>query len=238
MPKISVQEWFNSPLGQYLFSLEYEYISPVVIDTFGFYAIQMGNFDIDFLNQSRIPHKYSLNSNCSDLMSSNDALPFDESSVDLLIAPHILEHMSEPYELLKEIHRILMPEGRLIITGFNPMSFWGLKKLLSFDINYPWNTKFISLHKIKEWLPIIGFEMIEGKMGCYMPPIQQASWIHKIKTIEKLGDRWWPMLGGFYFIVIQKKVHGMTPIRPSWNKKLLKTPVYTPQKSKTSKVKL
>ena len=237
MPKISPQEWFKSPLGQYLLALEYDYINPVVMDTFGFYAIQMGNFDIDFLDQSRIQNKFSLNSNHADLMTSNEALPFDEASVDLLIAPHILEQMVEPYELLKEIHRVLMPEGRLIITGFNPASLWGLKRLLSFDIDYPWNAKFISLSKIKEWLPIVGLEMIEGKMGCYVPPIQQSSWLKKIHAMEKLGDRWWPMLGGFYFLVIQKRVHGMTTIKPSWKKKLIKAPVYSAQKSRTFKVK-
>ena len=237
MPKISPQEWFKSPLGQYLLALEYDYINPVVMDTFGFYAIQMGNFDIDFLDQSRIQNKFSLNSNHADLMTSNEALPFDEASVDLLIAPHILEQMVEPYELLKEIHRVLMPEGRLIITGFNPTSLWGLKRLLSFDIDYPWNAKFISLSKIKEWLPIVGLEMIEGKMGCYVPPIQQSSWLKKIHAMEKLGDRWWPMLGGFYFIVIQKRVHGMHAIQPLWKKKLIKTPVYSAQKSRTFKVK-
>ena len=238
MPKISPQEWFKSPLGQYLLSLEYGYINPVVMDTFGFYAIQMGNFDIDFLDHSRIPNKFSLNSNHADLMASTEALPFVEASVDLIIAPHILEQMAEPYELLKEIHRVLMPEGRLIISGFNPMSLWGIKRLLSFDIDYPWNTKFIPLSKIKEWLPIIGLEMVEGKMGCYVPPIQQSSWLKKLHTMEKLGDRWWPMLGGFYFLVIQKRVHGMTPIRPLWKKKLIKTPVYTPQKTKNFKIKL
>ena len=238
MPKISPQEWFKSPLGQYLLSLEYGYINPIVMDTFGFYAIQMGNFDIDFLDHSRIPNKFSLNSNHADLMASNEALPFEEASVDLLIAPHILEQMAEPYELLKEIHRVLMPEGRLINSGFNPMSLWGLRKLLSFDIDYPWNTKFIPLSKIKEWLPIIGLEMVEGKMGCYIPPIEQSSWLKKLHTMEKLGDRWWPMLGGFYFLVIQKRVHGMTPIRPLWKKKLIKTPVYSPQKTKNFKIKL
>ena len=238
MPKISPQEWFKSPLGQYLLNLEYGYINPVVMDAFGFYAIQMGNFDIDFLDHSRIPNKFSLNSNHADLMASNEALPFEEASVDLIIAPHILEQMAEPYELLKEIHRVLMPEGRLIISGFNPMSLWGIKRLLSFDIDYPWNTKFIPLSKIKEWLPIIGLEMVEGKMGCYVPPIQQSSWLKKLHSMEKLGDRWWPMLGGFYFLVIQKRVHGMTPIRPLWKKKLIKTPVYTPQKTKNFKIKL
>jgi len=238
MPKISPQEWFKSPLGQYLLRLEYGYINPIVMDTFGFYAIQMGNFDIDFLDHSRIPNKFSLNSNHADLMASNEALPFEEASVDLLIAPHILEQMAEPYELLKEIHRVLMPEGRLIISGFNPMSLWGIKRLLSFDIDYPWNTKFIPLSKIKEWLPIIGLEMVEGKMGCYVPPIQQSSWLKKLHTMEKLGDRWWPMLGGFYFLVIQKRVHGMTPIRPLWKKKLIKTPLYSPQKTKNFKIKL
>ena len=232
MPKISPHVWFNSPLGRYIYALEYMYIKPIVVDTFGFYAIQMSNFDIDFLDHSRIYNKFSLNSNQADLITTNEALPFDESSVDLLIAPHILEQMSEPYKLLKEIHRVLLPEGRLIITGFNPASLWGLRKFLSFDIDFPWNTKFLSLSKIKEWLSIVGLEMVEGKMGCYVPPIQHSSWLKKLEVMEKLGDRWWPMFGGFYFLVIQKKVPGMIPIQPLWQKSLIKTPIYSAQKSK------
>ena len=78
MPKISPQEWFNSPLGRYLIALEYKYINPVVVDTFGFYAIQMGNFDIDFLDHSRIQNKFSVNSNQAYLITYNESLTFDE----------------------------------------------------------------------------------------------------------------------------------------------------------------
>ncbi|WP_223717365.1 class I SAM-dependent methyltransferase, partial [Escherichia fergusonii] len=54
------------------------------------------------------------------------ALPFPANSLDLVVLPHALELASDPHETLREVERVLVPEGRVVILGFNPASLWGL----------------------------------------------------------------------------------------------------------------
>jgi ubiquinone/menaquinone biosynthesis C-methylase UbiE len=57
-----------------------------------------------------------------------DALPFDSASLDLVVLPHTLELASDPHQTLREVERVLVPEGRVVIVGFNPASLWGLRQ--------------------------------------------------------------------------------------------------------------
>ena len=57
-------------------------------------------------------------------------LPFEAQSVDLIVMPHTLEFTSDPHRLLREAERVLMPEGQLIILGFNSLSLWGARQSL------------------------------------------------------------------------------------------------------------
>jgi ubiquinone/menaquinone biosynthesis C-methylase UbiE len=52
-------------------------------------------------------------------------LPFAANSIDLAVMPHVLESHDNPHQILREVERILIPDGQLVITGFNPLSLWG-----------------------------------------------------------------------------------------------------------------
>ena len=127
-------------------------------------------------------------------------LPVASQTLDLLLLPHVLEFSAHPHQILREAERVLMPEGSLIISGFNPYSLWGLWRMLPYnDREYPWCGRFISLSRIKDWLALLGLEVVGGRMCCYEPPFRQepcsessTSW----KTLETAGGR---MAGGVYF---------------------------------------
>ena len=57
-----------------------------------------------------------------------DALPFPDHSLDLVVLPHALELSRDPHLTLREVERVLVPEGRVMILGFNPASLWGLRQ--------------------------------------------------------------------------------------------------------------
>ena len=59
-----------------------------------------------------------------------DALPFAAGTLDLVVLPHALELARDPHLALREVERVLVPEGRAIIVGFNPASLWGLRQRL------------------------------------------------------------------------------------------------------------
>jgi SAM-dependent methyltransferase len=151
-----------------------------------------------------------------------EALPFAENSLDLLILPHSLELSPDPHATLREAERVLVPEGKLIICGFNPLSLWGFKqkrshlyKRLNFgDLYLPEAGEMIAYRRLRDWLRLLNFDVEPGHFGCYRPAVRSAGMLQRFAWIDKLGERYWPILGAVYFVVAVKRVRGMRMISP------------------------
>jgi SAM-dependent methyltransferase len=219
----SQQHWLASTLGQYLIAREQTMYDAVVGDIFGFNALQLGMLQMDALQNSRIPQLLHIGNSEGDAYCESDYLPFAESCIDLVCLPHVLEFSKNPHQTLREAERILVPEGHLILTGFNPISAWGIKQTLTKDDGYPWQGHFFTLSRIKDWLALLGLEYVSGSMNCYEPPINDEKWLKRFAFMDKVGDKWWPMMGGLYFIVAKKRVVNMTLLKPSWKKNSIKS---------------
>ncbi len=229
-------QWLDSELGQYLQRQEQALYDQAVVDLFGFNALQMGCLQMDLLRNSRIAHRYhsaeyACATNTHDLCCQDDFLPFANMSLDVLLLPHRLEFSERPHQTLREAERVMMPEGHLLITGFNPFGFWGLvlafKKLFSNKntvVNaFPWNGKFIGLNRLKDWLALLGFEVVSVEMCCHEPPFEQAAWRKRFGFMNRLTARWLTVMSGVYFVVAKKRVVGMTPLKPNWKTAPLKS---------------
>lgn len=151
-----------------------------------------------------------------------EALPFSENSLDLLILPHSLELSPDPHATLREAERVLVPEGKLIICGFNPLSLWGFKqkrsrlyKRLSLgDLYLPEAGEFIGYRRLRDWLRLLNFDVEPGHFGCYRPAVRSASMLQRFGWIDTLGEQYWPILGAVYFVVAVKRVRGMRMVSP------------------------
>ncbi len=151
-----------------------------------------------------------------------EALPFAENSLDLLILPHSLELSPDPHATLREAERVLMPEGKLIICGFNPLSLWGFKqkrshlyKRLNFgDLYLPEAGEMIAYRRLRDWLRLLNFDVEPGHFGCYRPAVKSAGMLQRFAWMDKLGERYWPIFGAVYFVVAVKRVRGMRMISP------------------------
>ncbi len=230
------QDWFGSTVGQYLQEKEQALYDMAVVDLFGFNALQMGELPLDLLRNSRIPNRYqsstfkiaALNNH---LYCEDDFLPFADMSLDLLLLPHRLEFSERPHQVLREAARVMMPEGHLLISGFNSISTWGIKagfkKILATQNTFPWNGQFIALTRMKDWLALLGFEIALVEMCCHVPPFEQARWQKRCAFMDEIGEKYCAMLGGVYFIVAKKRVAGMTSLKPNWKKPVLATTLIT-----------
>jgi hypothetical protein len=121
---------------------------------------------------------------------------------------------------LREVERVLVPEGRVVIAGFNPTSLWGLRQRAGrvkrglglgrdSSLYLPRAGEFIGYWRLRDWLRLLGFEVEGGRFGCYRPPFQSERWLQRFAWMDPVGDRWWPVLGSVYFIVAVKRVRGM-----------------------------
>jgi SAM-dependent methyltransferase len=179
--------------------------------------------DIDFLRASRIPLRLAVGGAGAPLVAEATQLPLATHSVDLLVLPHVLEFSANPHQILREVERVLMPEGQVIISGFNPLSLWGIKGLWG-GAAYPWCGSFIGLFRLRDWLTLLGFELNGGRFGCYAPPFDQARWLQRFSFMESAGDRWWPIAGGVYVVRAVKRTAGMRLVMPSWREQRVKRP--------------
>ena len=215
-------EWFETPLGQHLLYRELRYFDHAVSDVFGFNAVQVGLPQIDFLRNSRMPLRViSAETPNAGVRANPMFLPFESQSLDLLALPHVLEFSANPHQVLREAERVLRPEGRLVMAGFNPRSLWGVARgFMGGESGYPWNGNFLNISRVKDWMVLLGLEVAAGSMCCYRPPINRKKWLRRLRFMEPAGDRWWAMGGGVYFLQAVKRVHGMNVILPKW-----KTPV-------------
>ena len=149
---IELARWWQTPPGRYLLAWEQTLLDRLVTDVFGFHALQLGLPQLDSLRANRMPHRWlatdvqfepdpvplpPVDEALSTLMPMAggsalhcdlDALPFPNQSLDLVVLPHALELARDPHDTLREVERVLVPEGRLIIVGLNPLSLWGLRQ--------------------------------------------------------------------------------------------------------------
>ncbi|MEK8050400.1 class I SAM-dependent methyltransferase [Ideonella sp. DXS22W] len=147
-----------------------------------------------------------------------DALPFPAQSLDLVVLPHALELARDPHDTLREVERVLRPEGRVLIVGLNPASLWGLRQRaghlrqrlgLGGSLYLPPSGEFIGYGRVRDWLRLLGFEVESGRFGCWRPPLRSTAWLERWGWLEAAGQRAWPVLGALYMVQAVKRVRGM-----------------------------
>lgn len=226
------RDWLASPPGHYALAWQQEQFDAAVVDVFGFHALQCGMPELDALRDNRMPHRIRACEPC-DLLPQNAAgllvehfeeLPIASQTLDLVVLPHVLEFAADPHQVLREVDRVLRPEGRVIVSGFNPVSLWGgrqwLTRSVSRDPFLPREGHFIGLPRLRDWFKLLGFEFDRGRYGCYRPPCRTQKWLDRTRFMEAAGDRWWPICGALYVVSAVKRVRGMRLIGPAWRNPL------------------
>lgn len=242
---IALDGWLQTPAGAYVREWEQACLDELVADIFGFNAVQIGLPQINALAANRMPNKWQAATRTSTLEHLELApggkqiavaldfaeLPFASQSLDLVVLPHVLEFAAEPHQVLREVERVLIPEGQVIICGFNPASLWGVRQgigRLTRSHYLPVAGEFISMPRMKDWLKLLNLGVSRSHFGCYAPPFRTAHWIDRFAFMEPAGQRWWPYLGAVYIVHAVKRVKGMTMIGPAWNKKSATAPQAVP----------
>lgn len=225
-------DWLKSPLGSYLLAKEKAIYDANVVNIFGFNAMQIGMLEMDLLQQSRIPKLIRVGEHSGDVFCECEYLPFDASTIDLVCMPHVLEFSPNPHQTLREVERVLVPEGYVILTGFNPVSVWGVRRWMSRAKQYPWSGKNFSMGRIKDWLALLGLEYVTSSTEAFILPINDQKWINRQKQLETMTEKCCPPLGGIYYIVARKRVVNMTLLKPSWKSNMIKSGLAVPQPKK------
>ncbi len=227
----SLANWLQTPAGIYMADWETTQFDQAVADVFGYHGLQLGQTGLPSLRNSRIRHCWVGDTQAHAepppaLFTDPVALPFADQSLDLVVLPHTLDLSHDPHASLREVERVLVPEGRVVISGFNPMSLWGQSQQraqfyakFGFQNHYlPTEVDFIGYWRLRDWLRLLSFEVEAGRFGCYRPSVQSPKWLKRFGWMDKAGARWWPIFGSVYFLVGVKRVRGMRLMGPVWKR--------------------
>lgn len=229
--RVELREWYRRRLGQWLLGSERAQLDELLSNLFGYYLVQVGATMEDYLLAgSRIRNHIVIDDdwplNCPDehearilgLHGNAGSLPLQADSIDVVVLPHTLEFQPAPHQVLREVERVLVSEGHVVILGFNPWSLWGCRRLAGRWRRqpWPWGGTFRSAPRIRDWLALLGFDVVITRYSFFRPPLRHQGLMDRLGWLERLGGRCWPFLGGVYIIVAKKQVVTLTPIRPRW----------------------
>lgn len=245
---IALDGWLQTPAGLYVRAWEQACLDSLTADIFGFNALQIGMPHIDALAANRMPNKWLADTRMpqasqaagatarrANIIINFDELPFASHSLDLVVMPHVLEFAAEPHQVLREVERVLMPEGQLIICGFNPASMWGARQMmgrLHGSRFLPQAGELISMPRMKDWLKLLNMGVSQSHVGCYAPACRTEKWLRRYAFMDRAGPRWWPYFGAVYIVQAIKRVKGMRLIGPAWTKNPASAPAGVPVTNK------
>ena len=230
-----LRAWYAKYPGIWLQEQEQSLLEGALTDLFGYHILQIGlNNERNCLNVSRIPHRMVMdvefphtgqrlgadqtNEQIADFVNAEpEYIPISADSLDVLVLSHTLEFCANPHQVLREADRILIPEGNVVILGFNPWGLWMLWRVLfGWRKKAPWCGRFVSVARLKDWLQLLGFDITESQRFFFRPPMSHPGIMARLQFMDSIGKRFWPILGGAYFLVAKKRVATLTPIKPRW----------------------
>ena len=234
-------QWFGTPLGLSVLEVEKQILSHVLPTRFGYHSLYTGvGPSGQLLESCQIPHKVHLtelplknhpDESISMLCAASMAIPLENNSIDLIVMHHSLDYVRSPHGVLREMSRVLIPGGSMVIIGFNPLSLWGGWKAARFKTydhdkisTAPWNTHFISPYRLTDWMALLEMEVEGCESGFYYPPVggrlgrmlHQNSWrgVNSSSWYSRLISKALAQRGAVYVMVAKKMTACMTPVKP------------------------
>lgn len=220
--QVDIEKWLASYPGGELLKEEADDIVRCLSGIRGQRLMQMSVCaHCDFLTKSPVAHSFVLSSAHNEgaaAVTRYEQLPLPAKSVDAAILHHVLDFSTDPHQLLRESARVLTEHGYLVVVGFNPFSFYGLYKgVLRYLAPQPnWCHHSLRLGRVKDWLQLLDFQVLNVGHGFCRPPLQQMGIMRHLRWIDSWVSWLGLPLGGYYIILARKDVAPLTPIKPLW----------------------
>lgn len=211
--------WYRSALGQHLLGREQALVDEMLGRRFGYHLLQLGCADMQLHHQSPMGHKFAFTpfvqaADGFQAVADADAIPLATASMDCVLLHHALDYAADQHQLLREVTRVLIAGGHVIIVGFNPFSTWGVRSKLQLGRKQsPWQARMLHSLRVCDWLKLLDFQVDEIRYAEYALPINTPAAIRYSSWMEKPASRLnWPT-GGIYVIAARKQVLPLIPVQ-------------------------
>jgi len=227
-----LNQWFSSALGQQLLEHEQRVLDRLMPRLHGYHLLQVSAVEqIGLTEHAAASHCFSLVSRIelgmpeAVIVGEMENLPIASECVDAVVLHHALDFASSPHQALREAVRILRPGGRLVVVGFNPVSFWGIRRLLTKhrlakgSTLVPWVGHFMTYRRLHDWLRLLEMKCDRVESGFYRPPLKSMRWMQRLQMFERWGAKSTSINGAFWVVTATKETYAATPIRRNWRRR-------------------
>ena len=219
-----MEAWYASDLGKVLLHSEVRALNSCCDRMHRFQMVLMGVMGYwPGVAQCPIPNRFVVRTECGPLPAQGgvwgraDRLPIASDAVSAVVLNHALEVAHDPYGTLREVERILVSDGFVVIVGFNPFSLWGVRGYLTRRFGaVPWRLPFYSAGKIGEWLKVLGFEFLACRFAGPILPLNRVAHGSRLYEFDRGLRRLWGSGSGSYVVFARKRRIPMIPVRPRW----------------------
>lgn len=139
------------------------------------------------------------------VLGDENALPFPDAFFDRVLVAHGLEGAESARPFLRQIWRVLAPEGRVIIVAPNRASPWAQIASSPFAVGRPYHRL-----ELGNLLKSALLEPTAWDRALHLPPITSRKLIGTGTAWENIGRRGWPALAGVHLVEASKSL--VTPL--------------------------
>ncbi len=141
----------------------------------------------------------------STVLADDGRLPFIDAIFDRVLMIHALEETSAVRPLLRDVWRVMAPEGRLVVVAANRWSFWAQSDATPFGHGRPY-----SRTQLTDLLSDAMFEPVASSRALYAPPFASGPILRAADAFERVGEVLWPAQGGVVLVEAVKRLYATT----------------------------
>jgi SAM-dependent methyltransferase len=139
------------------------------------------------------------------VLADEARLPFMDAVFDRVLMVHALEEANTPHVMLREVWRVMAPEGRLVVIAANRWSLWAQSDATPFGHGRPY-----SRTQLATLLADAMFEPIVSARALYAPPMRWAPVVRAADAFERVGEVVWSAQGGLVLMEAVKRLYAAT----------------------------
>jgi len=218
-------EWFEGACGQELLKQEKAILDQELPKFFGYHMLNMSvSPDSKLTELSPINSQFLVSpvkgTQRENVLAEFSALPVESDSVDVVLLHHTLEFSHNPHQVLKEVNRVLVHRGHVVIVAFNTFSLFGIWKRIAslFSSSRQWRHSSLGQHRLSDWFKLLDLEKTKVHHTFYRPPFSSGLLLKRFAFLDSIGNALRLPLGGVHIIIARKDVCGVTPIKSPWQK--------------------
>lgn len=158
------------------------------------------------------------------VLGEEDALPFADAMFDRILVVHGLEGADAARVLLRQLWRVLAPEGRILLVTPNRASLWAQLESSPFACGRPFHKS-----ELSGLLTDTLFEPMKWDRALYVPPFAGRRLAGLGNGFERLGRRFFSGIAGVHLVEASKSLYGRAAIKKPAKAKSVLRPAATLQ---------